>query len=214
MRDTRQLLSSCFHVRARLSASLAAVRCELSAFRCLRPCSSGSRLVYAVVDAKKNGDEALLELCKDTISLRFFFARPDRAEYTDNLLKFFSILAYLNGLYSVDFAEVYGYAVEALRNNWSFSVLEDRPRDDVFGQRVDALSCINATLSKEFMALSRDNRELKTRIKTYRSFCAEVLEKTAAIDGTSVVGKHAVLHSLGIDSEKVSAVASLLAEKE
>jgi hypothetical protein len=197
-----------------LDSNLAAVRNALSSFRCLRLHSSGTRLVYTIADAVKRGNEPLLELCRDSISLRFFFAKPDRGEYTNNLLRFLSILAYLKELYSIDFTGVYSYVIEALRNSWSFSVLEDRPRDDVLSQRIDALSGVNATLSHEFVVLSREKRKLEKRVQAYRRFCAEVLEKASSAGGTGEAGQHAVLYSLGVDNAAISAIASLLAEKE
>jgi hypothetical protein len=192
---------------------MATVRNALSAFRCMRLRSSGTRLIYSIVDAVKKGNEPLLELCRNSISLRFFFAKPDRGEYTSNLLRFLSILAYLDALYSIDFTGVYGYVIEALRNNWSLSALEDRPCDDVLIQRIDALNGVNATLSYEFVSLSREKKKLEKDAQTYRMFCAEVLEKASQAGETNEEWQHAILQSLGMDNTMISTVASLLAEK-
>ncbi len=214
MQYNKQLLSSCFHVHTRLKANMAAVRCSLSSFKCLRLHSSGTRLVYAIVDASNKGNDPLLELYRDSISLRFFFLKPDRREYTTNLLRFLSILTYLDASYSIDFTGVYGYVIEALRNSWSFSVIEDRPYDDVLNQRIYALSNANAAISHEFVLLSRENKELEKKVQAYGGFCAEILDKAALMNGTGEAGRHAVLHSLGVDNAEINAVASLLAEKK
>ncbi len=214
MQDNRRLLCSCFHVHARLVSSLAEAGNALNSFRCLKLCSSGTRRVYVIVEAAKRDHEALLELCRDSISLKFFFAKPDRREYTDNLLKFLSILAYLKAFYSVDFVEVYPYIVEALHNGWSFSVLDDQSIDDVLSQRIVALSGINVTLSRELVILSREKKMLNEKARTYRRFCAEVLENARSMTRTGDAGQHAALYSLGVGDAEISAVASLLAEKE
>ncbi len=214
MQNSKQVLCSCFRAHAQLNANLAAVRNELEHFKCLRAYSSGTRLVYTVSDAVKKNNEALLELCKDSISLTFFFAKPDSAEYTHNLLKFISILAYLKRSYSIDFTGVYGYVIEALHNSWSFSLLESQPSDGVLRQRIDALNEANATLSHEFVSLSRKKNALEKKINIYKSFCTEVMEKATSRDRKGEAVPHTALYSLGVDNSEIRAVTSLMAEKE
>jgi hypothetical protein len=101
-----------------------------------------------------------------------------------------------------------------MRNNWSFSALTDQPSNDVLSQRIDALNGMNATLSRELVLLSREQKKLKEKAQTYRRFCAEVLEKAFAMSGTGEAGQHAILYSLGVDDTQICAVSLLLAEKE
>lgn len=212
MHDNAHLLSSCFHARVQLNSSLAEVKKVLDAFRCLDLRSYGTRLIYAVSGAGEK-NTPVLELCKDSVSLRFFFMKPDRREYTDNLLRFLAILAYLRGLYSMDFYEIYDYVVEALHNNWSFSSLDGKPLDEITEQQIVSLSRSNAVLSHEFVKLLYEKRRLERRIGTYKNFCAEVIERASGTGVKNEMRKNAILSSMGVDSATINEVDALLAEK-
>lgn len=211
MQGNRLQLSSCFYVRARLDSGMAAVRRLLDDFPCLKLRASGTKLIYSIIESPPNGPAPLLEFCHESVALRFFFARPSRSEYAGNFTKFLSILAYLKDLYSVDFAGLYGYVIEAIHNGWSFTALESAESGDLRNLRIGELSKANAALSAEFVALASSKRKLDEKVRVYQKFVSEVLEHVQSSQ-EGVPGQQTLLS--GIDPATARTVFSLMAEKE
>ncbi len=212
-RSSKQCLGACFRVRANLGSSIAAVKRELGSFPCLELLSYGSKLSYLVKTGSQDLPGPLLELSDDSIVFLFFFSRPDAAEYGIQLLRFMSMLAYLNPHYSVDPSGLYGYVIEALRNRWSLTALSEADADEVLRMRVVSLSGINASLSRELVSLSGAKASLERKAGILLRFCSEVLEGSGVLKSGGAAGSRLAFSSLGVGRETTEEVLSLLKEE-
>jgi hypothetical protein len=114
----RRLLSSSFSIRCRLIGRIDEAKRRLDSNPCLRMFSYGTRLGYRLMERHNKESCPILELEGNLIRYTFFFDMPSKRTYSLNLLRCISILAYLRGVYLVDFGEVYPFFAEAMSESW------------------------------------------------------------------------------------------------
>lgn len=192
-----------------------AVRRDLCSFPCMVQRSKGVPLVCSIATHPKlrPAPDPVLELSRSHVSLRFFFSRPDRAEYSMQLLSFLSILQYLKRHYSVNFSDLYGYMIEALRNSWSVALTEGEVSGGAQDSRIDSLSGINVSLAHELIALSDSKADLEKDFAVYKRLCLEMLEGAGVLRSDGSASNYSHLLSLGVERGTIDAARSLLATK-
>ena len=172
--DVDRNVRSSFRANARLKSSLGMLESVLGDLPALVEMSKGTRLTYAVLqhEGDKNGP-ALIIFEKYEI-VYTFNPVPDGVRRSTELAKFISLLAFVDGVYEIDFSSIYRYVVDVLAHADGAPI--GIVQTDSLIERINALSGINQSLSHDLIKLRAEVAPLKESVARYKTVLGELLE--------------------------------------
>jgi hypothetical protein len=166
----------------------------------MRLASTGTIIRYVMRDPKDHNEAgAIAEFTYNDVSLRFLFNVPNPHEYRQNLLKFISILAYLRDVYTVSMCDIYGYVIDALKQDDCITMRQSSGVDNLAKERMDALNRVNVSLSHELSLRNARTKEADKKLACYKSFSEEIIQRLVQRSGKEISEGRDVLCALGID---------------
>jgi hypothetical protein len=211
VKEKEIILSTSFHAGGALKSEMTVVKNQLRELPHLKILSDGNTLKYELLKTGVDKNNGLLELTDSSITLSFFFKKPESSSYKDNLVSFICILVYLKEFYDIRFSDLYSYIVEALNQNWHNVVKDQNKVFWSLKERINVLNKSNCTLSNQIVDLSRKNHLLSIDLALYKEFSRDILYKVEQMGGHSG-GNHGILATFGIDPDSINKVESSLKE--
>ncbi|MEM3227651.1 MAG: hypothetical protein QXK65_01750 [Candidatus Micrarchaeaceae archaeon] len=188
-----------FTAKAELKCSLKLLEATLDELPALKKDSYGSRLSYSILDGKEGAQSCVASARatfeKSLITYTFGFENQDAILYKRNLMMFMSLLAYVNGLYSVDFPSIYGYIIEGLAGSELIGLGEEKQAG--MEERIDALNRVNVRLAHELANKISIASMLEAKVSEYEALLEEL---STAARSSMGIELEALLAKLGINS--------------
>ncbi len=170
-----ELVYASFYANALMKAEFGEIERAMSMVPGAKLLSLGTSMKYRINSIDRHEDT--LELCRDKVIYTYKVQRASRIESNMNLLRFLSLLGLLKEVYEVEFGSIYGFVVAALRDCTAVPEQNMQIDYDAISARVDALSKVNASVSKEMILLHKEVQRLRNENAIFIRFCSEVFDK-------------------------------------
>lgn len=167
-------------------------------------------LKYEICERANNHGNCLLELSENHIILRFFWQANSDPEYRRNFIGFISLIGILSEHYEVELADMYDYIIEALDRNFVDILKSQSNIIDNLKERIKILDASNCTISNELVCLSSMNIHTTKSMELLREFGRSVIKQSEFKEKVQRLNNHAILTSLGVDSELIVKVERML----
>lgn len=211
MIDEKVVLGVCFRVGAKLKCDRQKVEKELTRLKILKRVSDSSKLKYEIVKIEGGNDQSILELSEDCICLIFFQRRQSTASYSSNLVTLLSLIPSLEVFYEIEFGDLYGYVIEALKYGWHNTVKSERLLIESLKERIFVLNDSNCRLSYQVVKLSKMNASIKSELSVYRQFSKKIVDAAGGGNGEGKTGiRDYILAETGIGREELERVGFYL----
>jgi hypothetical protein len=158
------------------------------------------------------GSEIMVEGNK--LILNYQFQRMSLKEYTKNLARFLSLLAYTSDLYEVDLGSIYQYLTEVL-----IRYAEEMHNEDgklwnarLLAKQAKGLADMNCSLSLKIVELQAECVKLRSDRALLVKFFEDVSARASERVGNGENNRNSLPRILGTSTETYDAVASITAE--
>lgn len=167
-------MQSSFRANATLKSSFGILESVLGDLPALVEISKGTRLTYAVLQHEDDKSISTLIIFEKDAIVYTFNPAPRGVVRSAELAKFISLLAFVEGIYEIDFSSIYRYVVDVLIHVDGATV--GIVQNDPLIERINALSGINRNLSHDLIRLRAEVAPLRESIARYKKVLDEVLE--------------------------------------
>jgi hypothetical protein len=200
------LLSATFYVKVLSKIEIQEIGKKLDELKHIKKIADSQTLRYEVIGEGGKIKSNIFEFSKDSISLQFFFKKQGPITYKNNFITFISMLAILKEFYEVRLADLYGYILEALNQNWQNVAHDQTQILESLKERIDVLDESNFSLSKQIIVLSQEKMQLSKNLSLYSGFSKCIIDKTKDSNSTQSESIYTTLIHFGIDSELIKNV--------
>ena len=209
------ILSSSFVVNASIKANtnMRDIMNTMNQLPNLKLVSFGTKISYEVLD---NSSEAhsILEILPDCIKIVFFFSKPNPVTYNSNLLKFLSLLVYLDRHFSIELKMLYPFVIEAIHESM-FPNGNVENNNELLEMKIEALSDANRELSAYILEIEKRKLEEAEKYAVFKKFFDDVTENICKKSGYRKETAEKNLSLMGIDETTIKgAIDMLTAEKK
>jgi len=209
------ILSSSFAVNASIkpNTNMRDIRNTMNQLPNLRLVSFGTKISYEILD--NSGEEhSVLEILPDRVKIIFFFSKPNPLTYNSNLLKFLSMLAYLDRHFVIELRTLYPYVIEAIRESM-FPNSNIENNNVLLEMKIEALSDANRELSAYVLEIEKRKLEEAERYAVFKKFFEDATENICKKSGYRKEVVERNLNFIGIDEATIKKATDVLtAEKK
>jgi hypothetical protein len=206
--DNETLLCTCFRARAELKCGKRLIEENLAKLKNLEKIAGNSKLRYKIIKIDNRRDEeSVLELSEEYVSLLFYCRKPSNAIYSSNLVIFLSLMPFLKDFYTIEFADLYSYVIEAISHGWQNTVKDESRIIESLKERIEALSDSNCRLSHQLTRLSNLKTFTEAELSVYKQFSKRVIESSREGGKCRNSGEgRSALTEMGIDAQEIKLV--------
>ncbi len=160
-----------FSVGARMKTSIESIRRSISGLGLASDAHGTLRCVLL-----SNGTHACTaEFSADRITVQMSFDRQEPRLYNESLASLLALSGILADDYDFNMQDLYGYIIEALRQNWQTYSRNQDQKIMLLDSQARSLNESNSVLSNAIVELSGENARIQMQAKPLREFCIAVL---------------------------------------
>lgn len=198
-RNPTLYLKSSFVVTGRFKAPITEFVKNLQEIPSLNLAKGGAIPVISLTET--NGlSTAELRVLSNRLEFTYMFEKRSLKEYTRNLIRFLSILAYSVELFEVDLASIYPSIIEVLAEHVEGAPLRSREiwNAELMVRRIKDLADMNCSLSLEIKETCVRNEKLAADSAVLARFSKEVIENASEKVGKADKASEVLPKFLGV----------------
>jgi hypothetical protein len=200
-----QLAKSSFRTAAKLTSDFTTLRKRLGSNPALHIVSSGTRIKGILRDIQQEGGLHEIEFSQFYIAYTYYFTKPSKRTYSENLAKFIAILQFTSDLYTIGFNDLYQYVLEGIDYGVAST---EKAKDQVtvrrLEEKVETLGMINISLSQKVIALTEQYGQVIERERYYRNMFNSFVKKIAS--NSNQYEYNLLIKDLGLDTDEVTKI--------